>query len=105
MIYHITTPELFENYNAKDTYEAPSLASEAFIHCSTFSQLKASAERYYKDVPEIVVLVIDEQKLIAKLKYELASNGEEFPHIYGVINKDAITETKRVINKEGSFNF
>ncbi len=104
MIYHITTPIELAKFDDKNYYEAVSLHTEGFIHCSTLAQLKLTAERYYSKVPEIIVLVIDEQKLKAGLEFEMASVGEEFPHIYGPINKEAITERKVYINKGGIFD-
>jgi uncharacterized protein (DUF952 family) len=104
MIYHITTPSEFAKFDDKDYYEAVSLHTEGFIHCSTLIQLKATAERYHSKTPEILALSIDEQKLSSDLEYELAGTGEEFPHIYGRINKNAIVEQKIYANAGGTFN-
>ena len=103
MIYHITTPDYFALFDNNSEYEAASLASEGFIHCSTLAQLKTSASRYYSNEPEIIVLTIDEQKLISEVKYEFAKIGQEYPHIYGPINKDAIIETRKYSNKNGNY--
>ncbi len=104
MIYHITTPEEFSKFNNKNFYESASLASEGFIHCSTLKQLKPSIERHFSDSREIVILYIDERKLKAVLKYEMAESGEEFPHIYGPINREAIAEIKNYSKWLGSFD-
>lgn len=104
MIYHITTPDLHTAYIALDYYEAPSLPLEGFIHCSTLAQLKATAERYYNEVPEIMVYHIDEKLLESELKYEMATIGESFPHIYGTINKNAILTVQNYLNRSGSFD-
>jgi uncharacterized protein (DUF952 family) len=97
LIYHITTPALWNQFLYFDFYEAPSLQAEGFIHASKASQLQATAERYYNDEPEIVLLTIDTTLLAAALVYEEAPNRkEEFPHIYGKLNKDAIIETKTI---------
>ena len=103
MIYHITIPEHYEKFTGKEYYESPSLLSESFIHCSTLVQLRATTERFYKNVSEILILVIGEQKLTSELKYELAKIGEEFPHIYGRINKEAIIEIRNYKKKNGEF--
>ncbi len=104
MIYHITTPDLHAKFIATDYYEAPSLQLEGFIHCSTLVQLKATAERYYSEVPEILVYYIDEKLLESELKYEMATIGESFPHIYGSINKNAIVSVQSYPNRSGSFD-
>ena len=67
------------------TYEAESLAAEGFIHFSRWSQLAATAGRYYADVPDLVVLVVDAAAL-EDLRVELSpSTGETFPHLYGCL--------------------
>ncbi|MBP6432806.1 MAG: DUF952 domain-containing protein [Ferruginibacter sp.] len=97
MIYHVVTPESWESALQQGFYEAPSLALEGFIHCSTTHQVKGVLERYYKDVPHLQLLHIDETKLTSPLKYELApSINEEFPHIYGRLNLDAVVEVEKL---------
>jgi uncharacterized protein (DUF952 family) len=97
MIYHAITLENWETALQQGFYEAPSLALEGFIHCSTVNQVKGVLERYYKDVLNLRLLHIDESKLIASLKYELApSVNEEFPHIYGRLNLDAVVEVEQL---------
>jgi uncharacterized protein (DUF952 family) len=104
MIYHITTPVEFTKFDDKDFFEASSLFTEGFIHCSTQEQLAETAKRYYSGTVEILVLEIDEEKLVSELRYELSRNGEEFPHIYGRINKQAIINKISYFNLNGNFN-
>ncbi len=104
MIYHITIPTEYALFDGKDFFEAASLRSEGFIHCSTREQLGDTAKRYYSKVTDILVLEIDEEKLSSELKYELASNGKEFPHIYGRLNKEAVLNKKSFFNIDGKFN-
>jgi uncharacterized protein (DUF952 family) len=94
LIYHITTPELWEKQQNQDFYEAESLKSEGFIHCSTKEQVAGVLERYFKGVSEILLLHLAVEKLTSELKYEVATAGELFPHIFGTINKDAIIEVE-----------
>lgn len=78
-------------------YEAVSLAAEGFIHTSKAEQVPGVLERYYKGQNDLLLLHIDETKLTAPLKYELApSVNEEFPHIYGRLNIDAITTIEKL---------
>jgi uncharacterized protein (DUF952 family) len=103
MIYHITMPDNYLQYKDEELYQAPSLQSEGFIHCSTKAQLKATCERYFSKAPAIFIICLDETKITSDIRYELATIGEEFPHIYGPINKDAIVEIKSYENKFGKF--
>ena len=91
IIYHITSFDEWEIAQAKGYYEAPSLAIEGFIHCSTEAQVQGVLDRYYSGKTNLVKLVIDTTLLAHPLKYELApSVQEEFPHIFGVINLNAV---------------
>jgi uncharacterized protein (DUF952 family) len=88
--YHITTPELWDKYKDQDFYEAASLHTEGFIHCSYSEQLKDTLEKYYAHQPLVLLLLIDPTLLTSKLVVEASRNGELFPHIYGSINKSAV---------------
>lgn len=97
IIYHITTKKEWENALENGFYEAKSLAIEGFIHCSTIDQVNGVLERYFKDATDIIKLTIDISKLTHKLVFELApSINEVFPHIYGILNLDAVIETEIV---------
>ncbi|MDB5253064.1 MAG: hypothetical protein JWP27_2233 [Flaviaesturariibacter sp.] len=90
-IYHITTRVAWEAAQADGHYEAPSLATEGLIHLSTEEQVAGVLDRYYKGAADLVRLTVDTDKLTHELKYELApSVNEEFPHVYGPINLDAV---------------
>lgn len=39
----------------------------------------------------------------AEIKYELASNGQEYPHVYGAINIDAIIDVVPLLKEKGEF--
>jgi uncharacterized protein (DUF952 family) len=97
LIYHITTQPEWAKAKEQGYYEAPSLHTEGFIHCSEEGQVKGVIERYYKGKTDLLKLVIDTNKLTAPLKYELApSVGQEFPHVYGAINLEAVAVVVRV---------
>jgi uncharacterized protein (DUF952 family) len=91
MIYHVVTKTNWEAALAKGFYEADSLPKEGFIHTNKENQVQGVLQRYYKNQTNLLLLHIDESKLTALLKYELApSINEEFPHIYGRLNIDAV---------------
>ena len=97
MIYHIVTKNNWETALAKGFYEADSLVKEGFIHASKENQVQGVLQRYYKNQTNLLLLHIDETKLIASLKYELApSINEEFPHIYGQLNLNAVVKVTSI---------
>jgi uncharacterized protein (DUF952 family) len=92
-IFHIVTNSQWAAQVENESYTHDSLAAEGFIHCSTQQQLHQTIKRYYADQTTVLVLKIEASKINALIKYELApSVNEYFPHIFGVINKDAIVE-------------
>ena len=93
MIYHVTTKAQWQQALAIGFFEEPSLHTEGFIHNSTKAQVPGVLERYYKNKTGLVLLHIEEEKLTAPLKYELATSvNEMFPHIFGVININAVVK-------------
>jgi len=89
-IYHIVTPEVWEKFKDENEYEAESLTTEGFIHCSFAGQLEGVLQRYYSGAKKVLLLTIEPEKLASKLVSEPSTNNEIYPHIYGKINKSAI---------------
>lgn len=90
-IYHITTEKQWREALLNGYYEAGSLKVEGFIHCSTEEQVAGVLERYFAGQKGLLKLVLNTEKLKHELKFELApSINQEFPHIYGPINLEAV---------------
>lgn len=68
------------------------LAEVGFIHCSLPSQTLEIVNRKFFDRDDLVLLLIDEDKVSAPIKHEAALSGRAgtFPHIYGPLNVDAV---------------
>lgn len=103
MIYHVVTEANWQKALqtagpcGQGFYEAASLETEGFIHTSKAGQVAGVLERYYQNQSNLLLLHIDESKLTAPLKYELApSVNEEFPHIFGRLNLDAVVKTENL---------
>jgi uncharacterized protein (DUF952 family) len=95
-IYHVVTAPDWAQAEQQSAYEAASLHTEGFIHASERSQVGGVLGRYYKDVPDLLLLHIDTDKLTSELRYEVATGNELFPHIYGPINRDAVVEIEKL---------
>ncbi|MCW2995744.1 MAG: hypothetical protein JWQ18_3239 [Conexibacter sp.] len=94
-ILHITTDAGWAAAQAAGSLTTPSLADEGFIHCSTFAQLEATANRIFRGSGDLLLLELDVAALTAPLKWERATDvGDEFPHIYGPLNVDAVVGTR-----------
>jgi uncharacterized protein (DUF952 family) len=92
-ILHITSKTAWAEAQRNGFYSAPSLATEGFIHCSTPSQVVATAERFYAGQHGLVLLSLDSKRIQPEVKYEAGTDkpDELFPHVYGRINLDAVT--------------
>jgi uncharacterized protein (DUF952 family) len=97
-IYHITTAAEWQQAQQKGFYESPSLKNEGFIHCSqNDEQVMGVLERYFTGKTNLVKLVIDTDKLTSQFIYEWSpSTADTFPHVYGVINLEAVVAVNNV---------
>ncbi|MEV8090201.1 DUF952 domain-containing protein [Streptomyces nigra] len=102
-ILHLTERSLWEAARERGAYEISTrgrtLQEEGFIHCSTRAQLpKVAAFLYgtYDGPDDLVVLVVDPERLDVPLRYEaVESGGEEFPHVYGPLPVGAVVDVER----------
>ena len=100
MIYHILTPNSWEQALDREVYEHPSLLAEGFIHCSTRAQVLATARLHFAQEQELVVLHIVERRVKPILKFEPSRNGELFPHLYGKLEFAAIEDLSLLVRDD-----
>jgi len=99
LIYHIAETADWEQAQRDGQYtmstRGRTLAEEGFIHASREDQWRATKQRFYADVPEVLVLLeIDPALLTSELRIEeVPQAGDSFPHIYGPLNLDAVVAT------------
>ena len=101
MILHLLSREAWAEAEANGQLVTPSIATEGFAHCSTEHQMVDVANKYYSGTHNMVLLNIDPTKLTSQLKFEPPAHIDGspalpheplFPHIYGPINLEAISE-------------
>jgi uncharacterized protein (DUF952 family) len=90
-IYHLVQRAVWEQA-PPSPYRAASLATEGFIHCSNGNQVAGSANKFYANKAQVLVLAIDPARLTSPLRDEEGRPGELFPPIYGPINREAVVE-------------
>ena len=90
MILHITSWADWEQAQATGAYHGDTLATEGFIHCSTPDQVVEVAERLFHGRDDLVLLCITPARVEPEVRFELAENGNLYPHIYGPLNVDAV---------------
>lgn len=101
-IFHIAPRSHWEQARNQAEYRAETLESEGFIYCSNIHQVLAVAEAFYSQRDDLVLLMIQTSRLLAPLKDEEGTSGvaplegeegtpKTYPHIYGPINREAVT--------------
>ncbi|QJW91929.1 DUF952 domain-containing protein [Spirosoma taeanense] len=95
-LYHVVAASEWAKAESLPTYEAGSLQTEGFIHLSERHQVAGVLERYYQHVPDLLLLHIDGDRLSARLVYEVSTNNERFPHLYGPLNTNAVVAVERL---------
>lgn len=97
MIYHVISKDQWEKALEQGFYEAPSLSLEGYIHLSEQYQVVGVLKRYYVGQFNLLLLHVDETKLTAPLKYEIApSINETFPHLFGQLNLEAVVNVTSI---------
>ena len=91
-ITKVITRKNWEAFKLKGELNEQSLIDEGFIHCSFLHQSIEVANKYFKNESEVILLILNPNLIDAEIKYELASNGQEYPHIYGALNVDSVSE-------------
>ncbi|MBT3392294.1 MAG: DUF952 domain-containing protein [Chloroflexi bacterium] len=89
VIVHLCTRADWEVAQRAGAYRAASLESEGFIHCSRPDQIFKVVNTFYQQIPDLVLLWLEPEKIAAEIRWE-AADGDEFPHIYGPLNLDAV---------------
>ncbi|HFO1050234.1 MULTISPECIES: DUF952 domain-containing protein [Bacillus cereus group] len=103
MITKVITKRNWEIAKINGEINEASLKEEGFIHCSFFEQALNVAAKYFIHEVDVLLLTIDPSLVKAEIKYELASNGQEYPHVYGAINIDAIIDVDPLLKEKGEF--
>ncbi len=91
MIFHIAQEVDWTAAQTTGKYQASSLATEGFIHCSDQHQVLEVAHRLFRDRQDLVLLEINPQRLDVEVRYENCEGGEEqYPHVYGSVPLAAV---------------
>ena len=69
------------------------LAEQGFIHCSLLHQVRRIADLVYPDTADLVILVIDTDRLAAQYVTKRPSRAASSSRIYGPVSASAVTET------------
>ncbi|WP_432665865.1 DUF952 domain-containing protein [Wukongibacter baidiensis] len=105
MIIYTATVEEWEKIKKQKEFISENFDEERFIHCSFPNQTLWVLNKHYKSEEKVILLCINPGLLKSNLVIEdLKGRGEEFPHIYGSVNVDAIEKTIEIYpSDDGKF--
>lgn len=91
------TDEYYKKIEKAHIFGKELLADEGFIHASTEKQFPLIIPRLVNKGGSFMVLFIDIEKLKSEIKWEYSSSlNQDFPHIYGEINMDAVIKIEKL---------
>jgi uncharacterized protein (DUF952 family)/GNAT superfamily N-acetyltransferase len=95
VLLHITTAAPWRVALAAGTHVTPSLRTEGFVHLSRPDQVALPANRLYAGRDDLLLLVIDPDRLTAEVRWEPGVPTDpasmRFPHLYGPLPVAAVT--------------
>jgi uncharacterized protein (DUF952 family) len=91
LLFHIAPEAAWQAARQAGRYEAPSLAGEGFIHCSTREQVLEVANRLFRGRADLLLLAVDPGRVPARIRYENLEGGQvAYPHVYGPLPLAAV---------------
>lgn len=90
-IYLIVSEAEYEKALMDGEFRRDTLETEGFIHASPKNQLNRVANKFYTEFKNPFILLVDIDKVTAKIKWEPAKGGL-YPHIYGPLNSGSIVK-------------
>ena len=104
MIYRIAEASDWADAQLNGAFASADLKLEGFIHCSEHHQILRTAAKYYAGKKPLLLLEIDETKILSILKREDSlGRGEMFPHVYAPIPLRAIIRNFNFIETNMEF--
>ena len=92
MILHCMKKATWEGLKDERRFGEKSIEAEGFVHCSPVEYMWRVAPNFKDITDELVLLCIDTDRLEAEVRWEDGDNcGRRYPHVYGLINLDAVT--------------
>ena len=97
-LFHIARAEDWRQAQRDGVYRISTLGrtleEQGYIHLSFAHQVKLVADRFYRTAGELRLLRLDPARIASGPVVVEAADGidERFPHLYGAISLDAVTE-------------
>lgn len=83
-IFKVLTAPQWEQFESTGSYAGtPIDLQDGFIHLSIKEQVEGVISRYYSGQRPLYIVEFSINAFGDAVRWELASNGEKFPHVYG----------------------
>ena len=92
MIFHLVDSASWALAVKCGEHRPASLQAQGFVHLSTRAQVLGTANRFFAGRTDLLLLHVDETRLVGTLKYEEGEPGQLFPHFYGPLPVAAIVK-------------
>jgi len=108
MILHICPRATWDSAVAAGVYEADTLATQGYIHCSTEQLVHLPATALFRGRRDLLLLEIAEDRLPVPLVWEEGDpphpDGALFPHLYSPLPIAAVAAVREYLpGDDGSF--
>ena len=101
LLFHLALPEDWDAACRAGEYRVSTrgltLEQVGFIHGAHPHQVAGVRARFYADVPELLLLHIDTDRLTSPWREDpVPDSPEKFPHVYGPVNLDAVVAVEHL---------
>lgn len=107
VVYKIVPQEIWQKAEAAGIFGGAAIdLTDGFIHFSTASQARRTAELYFKGVDGLLLVAVDAAALGDALVFEPSRDGDLFPHLYGLLPMSAVLWQKPLsMDADGTHQF
>ncbi|MGI9399805.1 MAG: DUF952 domain-containing protein [Rhizobiaceae bacterium] len=85
---------------------APIDHADGYIHFSTAGQVRKTAALHFAGQEDLLLVEVAVDLLDDKLKWEPSRGGDLFPHLYGELSLDTVTNVSGLsLDKSGNHRF
>jgi uncharacterized protein (DUF952 family) len=114
IVLHLMPAAAWRAWTAGAPYEPASLASEGFVHCTAGDELMLEvANRFYAGTDDdLLAVALETERLTSEVRWEApahpdgsdaAVDAPRFPHVYGLLDRDAVVGARRVVRDGAAF--
>ena len=92
-LYKIMSKQEWAAAQVRGIYEGSDVdMKDGFIHLSAAHQVRTTVQRHFEGKADLLLISVREESLGQSLKWEASRGGDPFPHIYGALKLDTISE-------------